>query len=101
ICIASFYQNNCSLFSAETWDDAVGYQLRGMATLPGFQGRGMGNQLLNFAIIYLRGQKINYLWCNARKNAFHFYKSIGFEFISDEFEIEGIGTHRSMYLKIQ
>ena len=77
------------------------YQLRGMATLPEYRNKGFGNQLVNFAIVYLRGQKVHYLWCNARKKSFSFYLGLGFEFISDEFEIEGIGPHKSMYLKIQ
>lgn len=78
----------------------VGYQLRGMVTHPDFQGKGIGNQLLNFSIVYLRGLKANYLWCNARKIAYQFYKGIGFEFISEEFELPKIGPHRVMYLKI-
>lgn len=94
-CIATFHRQNKQQFAGS------GYQLRGMATLTDFQGRGTGNKLLNFAIVYLRGQKVNYLWCNARKVALKFYQSIGFEIISDEFEIPGIGPHREMYLKIQ
>lgn len=78
-----------------------GFQLRGMATLPSFQKSGVGNQLLNFAIVYLRGQDANYLWCNARKVAYAFYYNLGFEFISPEFEISGIGPHREMFLKIR
>lgn len=95
ICVASFHKKYREGFSGS------GFQLRGMVTMPEFQGKGIGNQLLNFAIIYLRGLKINYLWCNARKIACRFYLGIGFEFISEEFEIEGIGPHRVMYLKIQ
>ncbi|WP_276359690.1 GNAT family N-acetyltransferase [Daejeonella sp. H1SJ63] len=95
ICIASFHKQGREGF------EGTGYQLRGMATMPEFQGKGTGNQLLNFAIIYLRGIKANYLWCNARRVAFRFYLSLGFEFISDEFEMAGIGPHRAMYLKIQ
>ena len=95
ICIATFHPQSKEPFQGN------GYQLRGMATLTDFQGRGAGNKLLNFAIIYLRGQKVNYLWCNARKVALKFYQSIGFEVVSDEFELPGIGPHREMYLKIQ
>jgi hypothetical protein len=79
----------------------LGYQLRGMATDEGFRAKGYGNMLINFAIVYLRGKKANYLWCNARKVAYKFYLGLGFEFISDEFEIPGIGPHKCMYLKIQ
>jgi predicted GNAT family N-acyltransferase len=78
-----------------------GYQLRGMATAEGYRGKSLGNQLLNFAIVYLRGQKANYLWCNARKKALKFYHDSGFEIISDEFEVKGIGPHHVMYLKIR
>ena len=77
-----------------------GYQLRGMVTHPDFQGKGIGNQLLNFSIVYLKGQRTNYIWCNAREKAYKFYQSIGFEFISVPFELPKIGMHRVMYLKI-
>lgn len=95
VSIGSFHPQTVENYSGS------GYQLRGMATIPGFQGKGMGNQLLNFAIVYLRGQKINYLWCNARKKALNFYAGLGFEIISDEFDVPGIGPHHVMYLKIQ
>ncbi len=65
-----------------------------------FRGNGFGNQLVNFAIVYLRGRKANYVWCNARKKALQFYSNVGFEIISDEFEVLGIGPHYVMYLKI-
>jgi ribosomal protein S18 acetylase RimI-like enzyme len=76
------------------------FQLRGMATLSGYRKKGFGNQLVNFAIVYLRGKKVNYLWCNARKGHISFYLGLGFEVISDEFEIPDIGPHKTMYLKI-
>jgi len=95
VCVASFHQQGRDDFQG------LGYQLRGMATLLSYQGRGIGNQLVNFAIVYLRGQKANYLWCNARKAAFRFYSGLGFEFISEEFDIPNIGPHKAMYLKIQ
>lgn len=93
--VATFHSNSHDKFSGK------GYQLRGMATLPSFRKSGVGNQLLNFAIVYLRGQDANYLWCNARKVAYAFYQNLGFEFISEEFEIPGIGPHREMFLKIR
>jgi GNAT superfamily N-acetyltransferase len=94
VCIGSFHKQDKESYAGE------GYQLRGMATREDYQGKGIGNQLLNFAIVYLRGRKVNYIWCNARINACRFYLGIGFEIISDEFEIVGIGPHRVMYLKI-
>jgi predicted GNAT family N-acyltransferase len=95
VCVASFHPQSHEGFAG------TGYQLRGMATIESYRGQGIGNQLLNFAIVYLRGQKINYLWCNARKKALQFYQNMGFEVISAEFEVSGIGPHYVMYIKIQ
>ena len=94
-CVASFHLQKYEGF------DGKGYQLRGMATVEKYRGKGFGNQVVNFALVYLRGQKVNYLWCNARKRAVQFYKSIGFEVISGEFEVPEIGPHFVMYVKIQ
>jgi predicted GNAT family N-acyltransferase len=94
-CIASFHPQVYEGFAG------AGYQLRGMATAEKYRGQGLGNQLLNFAIVYLRGQKANYVWCNARKKALQFYLNMGFEVISNEFEVKDIGPHHVMYVKIQ
>lgn len=80
--------------------EGSGYRLRGMAVLPEYRKRGIGNLLVNFGVLYLKGRRVNYVWCNARKAAYSFYMGQGFEFVSDEFEISGIGPHRMMYLKI-
>jgi predicted GNAT family N-acyltransferase len=95
VCVASFHPQNYGEYNGSA------YQLRGMATIEKYRGKGIGNQLVNFAIVYLRGQKINYVWCNARKKALGFYQHLGFEVISNEFEVHGIGPHRVLYLKIQ
>lgn len=94
-CIASFHPQSYGEYSG------TGYQLRGMATSQQYRGKGLGNQLLNFGIVYLRGQKAGYLWCNARKKAVQFYINMGFEVISPEFEVPAIGPHYVMYVKIQ
>jgi len=74
------------------------YRLRGMATHPDHRRKGYGAELLNAAINHLKSQlEIEYLWFNARTVAFPFYEALGFEFISDEFEIPGYGPHREMY----
>jgi predicted GNAT family N-acyltransferase len=94
-CVASFHPQKYNGY------DGIAYQLRGMATIEKYRGQGIGNQIVNFAIVYLKGQKVNYLWCNARKTAAKFYQNLGFEVISDEFELHGIGPHYVMYVKIQ
>lgn len=77
-----------------------GWQLRGMATLPEFQGKGAGKAIVKFVVEHLKQQHVEYIWCNARKTALPFYLSIGFEIISEEFQVEGIGPHYQMCLKI-
>lgn len=94
-CIASFHPQTYGDFKGKA------YQLRGMATTAQYRGKGYGNLLVNFAITYMRGQRVNYVWCNARKKAAPFYLSLGFEIISPEFDIPGIGPHYVMYVKIQ
>jgi GNAT superfamily N-acetyltransferase len=95
VSIATFHPQNYGDFKGKA------YQLRGMATLENYRGKGFGNQLINFATVYLRGQKANYIWCNARKKALRFYQDVGFEIISNEFEVPVIGPHYVLYLKIQ
>ncbi|MCZ4221830.1 GNAT family N-acetyltransferase [Pedobacter rhodius] len=77
-----------------------GYQLRGMATHPDFNGKGFGSALIAFAIDYLKAYKIAYMWCNARSTASGFYKKIGFTTESPEFDIPGIGFHYEMKLNL-
>ena len=94
-CIASFHPTGYEGFEGKA------YQLRGMATAEKYRGKGYGNMLVNFSNTYLRGQKVNYIWCNARKKAVPFYLDVGFEIISPEFEVQSIGPHYVMYVKIQ
>ena len=76
------------------------YQLRGMATLHEFQGRGYGNKLIQFGLDILKEKQIDYIWCNARITAIHFYQKSGFQIIGKQFEIPKIGGHFVMYLKL-
>lgn len=74
------------------------YRLRGMATHPHYHRRGYARELLGAAENHIKTQlNIDYLWFNAREVAFAFYLSQGFEFMSDMFEIPGIGPHKEMF----
>jgi len=75
-----------------------GFQLRGMATHPHYYKKGLGKSLIEFAIQELKNRSVDYVWCNARRNAYHFYERVGFNYMSDEFEIPIVGPHRQMYL---
>ncbi|MBB5440506.1 putative GNAT family N-acyltransferase [Pedobacter sp. AK017] len=95
VCIATFYPEDCA-------EQGIGgFRLRGMATDPAFMGKGYGAELIKFAINKLRSVNASYIWCDARSLAVGFYKKLGFEFISEEFEVTGIGPHFKMIKIIQ
>jgi GNAT superfamily N-acetyltransferase len=70
-----------------------GWRLRGMATEPMLQRRGVGRALLAACVDHVVSEGGGELWANARLPAVDFYTRAGFEVVSDEFEIEGIGPH--------
>lgn len=95
VCVTSLFPQNYGSYTG------IGYQLRGMATLEAYRGKGYGNKLVNFGVKNLQKLGADYVWCNARKKAGKFYHDCGFVIVSDEFEVNGIGPHYVMYLKIQ
>lgn len=82
-------------------DGGNAYRLRGMATRPDLQGRGIGKAALLRCIEHVRKAGADVLWCNARTPALGFYRPLGFTPVGDEFEIEGIGPHYVMWLDVQ
>lgn len=95
ICIASFHPQAYGEYSG------VGYQLRGMATADGYKGKGVGSKLVKFAKQYLQGDSADYIWCNAREVAVRFYERSGFNIVSPQFDVPGIGPHYVMHVKLQ
>jgi GNAT superfamily N-acetyltransferase len=73
------------------------HQLRGMATAAAARGTGVGRALLHFAdgaLVAATG--IRGLWCNARVESIGFYERVGWEVVSDVFDVPGVGPHRVM-----
>jgi len=82
-------------------EDSSGYksvQLRGMAVLSEYQGKGIGSELLRFVAQVARSQGWM-LWCKARQTAVAFYAANGWQVVGDAFEIPGIGPHYRMEWK--
>lgn len=90
--IASFY-----LIQNPAFEDKYQFQLRGMATLPEYQGQGLSSALLKTAFPIIEKNHVNILWCNARIEAIGFYEKVGFKSLGQEFEIEGVGAHKLMF----
>jgi predicted GNAT family N-acyltransferase len=72
---------------------AGGWRLRGMATDAGVRGAGCGAAELAAALDHVAAEGGTELWCNARLPAVGFYRRAGFDVVSDEFDVAGIGPH--------
>ncbi len=72
------------------------YQVRGMATAPEMQGRGVGQALLDACIKTARESGAQWLWCNARTPALGFYSRQGFTARGGAFDIPSAGPHVRM-----
>lgn len=95
VSVASFYIDRHNDI-----EDEFQYRLRGMATDVEHRGKGYSLALLQTAIPLIEKNNIHVLWCNARSGALGFYQKVGFNVMSDEFEIEGIGPHFVMSKRI-
>ncbi|WP_298554897.1 GNAT family N-acetyltransferase [uncultured Algibacter sp.] len=89
--ICSFFKNSNPNIS-----EANQYQLRGMAILKPFQGKGLGNVILKQGENLLKEKKVKTLWCNAREVAINFYKKNNYQVTGNAFNIKNIGIHYTM-----
>ncbi len=64
-----------------------------MATEPDVRGAGFGAALVAACIEHAAASGGGELWCNARMGALGFYRRMGFDVVSEEFDIPGIGPH--------
>jgi GNAT superfamily N-acetyltransferase len=87
----------CATLHASEWAGEPAYQLRGMATAPEARRMGLGKRVMEFMEQDLRAAGGTLLmWCNARVPAVEFYRSMGWEVVSDPFEIPTAGPHVRM-----
>jgi len=91
----------CASFHLNCWLDEPAWQLRGMATAPDFRGNGLGRAMLSFVESdLLATQPVHLLWCNARVPAARFYQRLGWQIVSEEFEIPTAGPHVRMVKRL-
>ena len=76
-------------------------RLRQMAVEFGLQHLGLGAIILNAGLKMLQEKGVKRVWCHARWRAFSFYQRVGFEYISDLFEIPMIGPHKTMCMDLK
>jgi GNAT superfamily N-acetyltransferase len=91
---ASFFPAPLSL-ADHGWpsDPEPAWALRGMATLAGYRGQGIGGVVLEAgaAEIAWRGGRL--LWCKGRTAAGDFYRRHGFVARGEEFDVPVSGPH--------
>ena len=88
---------SCLTLVLRPYRDRPARQLRGMATRPDLERRGLGSRLLRFAETtpwIADGPPL--LWCNARLPAAGFYQRLGWTIVSEPFDIPGVGPHYVM-----
>lgn len=69
-------------------------RFRKFATLPGFQGKGLGSKLLQHAITYAQTEGYTRMWCDARTDALGFYERFYFKKFSEPFFKEHIEYYK-------
>ena len=69
-------------------------RLRKFATLPSYQGKGIGTKIISHIVRALQEIGIEYFWCDARKNAVSFYRKFGLEQQGEEFQKSGIPYYK-------
>ena len=94
--IISIFKEKNDLFS-----ETNQFQIRGMAVLEEFQGKGFGAELVKEAENHCINLNTNLIWFNARENAVPFYKKLDYIIIGDSFLIPDVGIHFAMYKKIR
>ncbi len=101
--LGGFYKNRIVAVTTFMEQDRLDYgmnnagQLRGMAVLKEYQGKGFGKLLLNFGEKLLKDRQIRVVWMNAREIAVPFYKNCGYNIIGKAFSIPAIGNHFVMF----
>lgn len=77
---------------------AVAVQLRGMAVLDSFQGKGIGRLLVMEGIEHARSLDARYVWAKARDTAIAFYEGCGFVVVGEQFTEPASGLPHHLVL---
>jgi GNAT superfamily N-acetyltransferase len=92
----------CTTLHPSRSENEPAWQLRGMAVADGHRGRGVGRLMLQFMEQELVTDPSAplLLWCNARVPASGFYQRLGWEVVSNQFEIPTAGPHFRMVKRL-
>jgi ribosomal protein S18 acetylase RimI-like enzyme len=71
-----------------------------MAIIEELRGAGLGRAVLERCLDHARERGARVVWCNARTGAIGFYERLGFEVVSEVFDVPVIGPHVRMARRI-
>ena len=92
----------CATIVRRPWQDQPAWQLRGMAVARDAQGVGIGARILEFIENIVRNSDYALqLWCNARTSAEKFYEKLGWQTVSDVFDVPTAGPHVKMMKQLE
>ncbi len=88
----------CLTLHQSQWESQPAWQLRGMAADKEHQGHGIGSAMMDWmeAELLSDADASRQLWCNARVPARNFYLKLGWQIVSDIFDIPTAGPHVRM-----
>lgn len=81
-----------TLIMAETDNQAI--KMRQVCTHPDYQGKGIGKSLTLFAEKWAQENEFSTINCHARANAVPFYKSMGYQIVSEMFYEVGLEHYK-------
>lgn len=90
----------CVTLHVSEWERNPAWQLRGMAVAADARTLGVGRAMIEFIERDLVYAPIRQMWCNARVPASGFYVKLGWEIVSEQFEIPTAGPHVRMTRKL-
>lgn len=76
------------------------WRLRGMATVEDLRATGLGRAVLERCLAHAHERGALLVWCNARTGAIGFYERLGFEVVSEVFDVPVTGPHVRMLRRI-
>jgi GNAT superfamily N-acetyltransferase len=101
--VASLFNQKCERFP-DLFKTLKVRRLRAMGVLDNMRGRGVGALLIQKAIDEMKGDGVDFVWCDSREVAWGFYEMQGFKFGCqmngeqlEAYQVPNVGLHKIMF----
>lgn len=79
---------------ASVYNNGSEARLRKFATLPEYQGQGIGTEVIQRLVCDLKSENVSYFWCDARTSALSFYQKFGLCVEGEEFKKSNVAYYK-------